>query len=230
MKRHPILFCSEMVKAIIAGRKTQTRRVIKPQPIVDFDSGYVFYRKHQFDIHNMPLSEEILKYCPYGQCGEVLWVRETWGWYGTIISGSYGYCPPEEPRWPPAVIKGGFRRPIIYKADYPKHRFDPNDSGWKPSIHMPYSACRIWLDIVDIRVERLHDIKNEDCIEEGIERTEFGWKNYQKSYPVNEFMGDTGVEELKSYQSLWFEINGEESWYNNPYVWVIEFKVKEILT
>lgn len=220
-----------MVKAILEGRKSQTRRICKPIPKYDQDSGYVFIGNVMFDIHDGWDIPMYLKDRARWESGDVLWVRETWGWYGNIISGSYGFVPPEEPRWPPSVIKGGFKRPIIYKADYPKHRFDPDDSGWKPSIYMPYTACRIWLDVIDVRVERLQDISEVDAIAEGIGhgfQMNGGWPDYE--HIKNGTCTLTQDTAEMSYASLWESINGKGSWSKNPWVWVIEFKVKEILT
>jgi len=88
---------------------------------------------------------------------------------------------------------------------------------------MPKEACRIRLEVTDVRVERLNDISEEDTKAEGIEKTPFGYKNYNKSYPVFEYMGG-GTEALRSYMSLWESINGEGSWDKNLWVWIIEFK------
>jgi hypothetical protein len=180
--------------------------------------------------------------CPYGSIGDILWVREQFGWFGSIISGSYGYVEPEKPRYPPHVLKGGFKRPVVFKADYPKHRFDPNDSGWKPSIFMPKTACRIWLEITDRRIEILQDITEEDAKAEGINYTgtdEIGcpiaYEDYLSKGAKFKHSSITGKNNyhrftaVSSYKSLWEYINGKGSWAKNHWVWVIEFKVKEIL-
>ena len=155
MKDKPILFSTPMVQALLEGRKSQTRRIMKPQPIFDFDSGWVFWGKHQWDIHGLPISYDILNFCPYGQTRDILWVRETWA------SNPWGYL-------------GGCR--YIYKSDYDK--FPKNEIGtsypqidkWKPSIYMPREAARIFLRVTDIHVERLQDITEEDAIAEGVIR------------------------------------------------------------
>lgn len=166
-KERPILFSSEMVQAILQGRKTQTRRVVKPRSyICDIVDGWP-YEMTEDDLQ--PIK------CPYGRVGDILWVRETWCWNG------YYY---------------------IYRADERNMPF-----RWKPSIHMPKKACRLFLRIANIRVERLHDISSEDIKAEGIVWT----IDYRTSL-------------LDQWELLWTSINGYDSWNDNPYVWVIEFE------
>jgi hypothetical protein len=208
MRERPILFSSEMVRAILDGRKTQTRRVIKPQPI-DVDlveilcGNKVHYRRPTDD----PMIEEALKLpeyqvrsviaglkenCPYGKPGDRLWVRETWAW-------RYG------------KEKYKDQRDIEYKAT--------NEIGsgvifWKPSIFMPRWASRIMLEIVNVRVERVQDISRNDCILEGLS-SKISLNNY-----------GTGSIEKDGYAVLWDSINAKRGygWDVNPWVWVIEFK------
>jgi hypothetical protein len=137
MKEHPILFSVPMVQAIIAGRKTQTRRIVKPQPVIDEDSGRVFSghrpaKRSPFDIHNWkyPYVDFFSKRKP----GDLLWVRESFGWVPT-----------------------GKGEKIGYKATPPEYMHNK----WKPSIHMPKEAARIWLEVIDIRIERLHEYFTE---------------------------------------------------------------------
>lgn len=203
MKKRPILFSTEMVKAILEGRKTQTRRVIKPQPKTQHrsDTRLEFYarRGENWEVKDKWTGDgfSILDSfkCPYGQPGDALWVRETWQ---PSASGAYVH----------------FKADII-GVDAGK--------GWKPSIHMPKDACRIFLRITNVRVERLQEISEKDAIGEGIEKSEFGFKNYDKRYPVSDYMGG-GNEAYRSFKSLWTSINGEQSWNDNPWVWVIEFE------
>lgn len=179
-KYHPILFSTPMVHAILEGRKTQTRRVVKDKLLQNATPD---------DDIEFLLLTIIYKY----KVGDVLWVRETFT------------------QWP----KGEFQ----YFVDTALG----NELGkWKPSIHMPKEACRIFLKIKSIRVERLQDISEEDAIAEGIvfkNHSEAGivYKNYLKEnafffYPV------------KSFCSLWESINGDKSWDKNPFVWVYEFE------
>jgi hypothetical protein len=132
MKTRPILMSAPMVRAVLDGRKTQTRRVIKPtknHPEIDPDG---VYELHPGDIE--------LARCPYGQPGDLLYVRESFA-------------------------TAGWKAETVYMADYPG---DPKGMGWTPSIHMPLWASRITLEITDIRVERLQDISEGDAIAEGV--------------------------------------------------------------
>jgi len=173
MKEHPILFSTPMVRAILDGRKTQTRRIMKIQP----DSrGTRCTNVHFEDWHGRELK------CKYGWVGDVLWVREAW------CTSTKGW---------------------IYKADgidIPK---------WKPSIFMPKRACRIKLQITDIRVEKLCDISEDNAVAEGIEKKEGIYDHVH---------GGINQEPSDIYAELWDKINGTGSWIKNPWVWVIEFK------
>jgi len=197
-KEKPILFSTDMVRAILDGNKTMTRRIIKPQPSMtsgEFDSwidktGTIFCTS----TIRMPI------YCPYGRVGNILWVRETFR-----VPNPYGKPDYE------------------FKADWDSYNTGINYK-WKPSIFMPKEACRLRLKITNVKVERLHNITDEDAIAEGIEKTEFGYKNYNNTYPVKEFMGGV-TEALQSYKSLWIYINGKSNWDANPWVWVIEFEI-----
>lgn len=182
-KERPILFQTEMVKAILEGRKTMTRRIIKPQPNDNWETEE---------------GESILKYCPYGEIGDVLWVRETFSINNLFANG----------------IK------YTYKADLSE---DVNLLKWKPSIFMPKEACRIWLQIADIKTERLQDISEEDAIKEGVEKLiKFGQPAGYKDYLNVPEIGFTTAKE--SFRTLWISINGEESWNQNPWVWCVSFK------
>lgn len=202
MREHPILFKSAMVQAIIEGRKTMTRRVFKTQPPTEYKRiKNVVNDLFTFENDMPPLGMFTVK-CPYGKVGDVLWVRETWA---PFIRGDKdnGYIE---------LIKfaaDGFEKPFTHDKDY-------SELGWhkRPSIHMPRAACRLFLEITNIRVERLQDISEADAKEEGVK------------IPM---IGDTELAKYKTHFSmLWEQINGEESWNVNPWVWVVEFKrVKE---
>lgn len=200
MIERPILFSGPMVRAIIDGKKTQTRRIAKLT-----DGGHLKEvggnRRWHSDDQNARLA------CPYGQPGDRLWVRETWA--GPLI--------PAE-RW--LVAKGvrAFERPGFceYAADggpAPEY-MDADDRlvcRWTPSIHMPRWASRILLEIVSVRVERLQDIKPDDCIAEG-------------AWPIEKREIGRGHEAIDAFATLWVRINGPDSWHANPWVWVIEFE------
>jgi hypothetical protein len=202
----PILFSTPMVQAILNGRKTQTRRFVKETgkatgfKVAVMPDG----SKHPFNIND---EEEMLDYinCPYGNTGDILWVRETW-------------CDPTSTGWP-----------ILYKADYPVH-YDSCDTEtntgdiditadefkWKPSIHMPKDFCRIRLEITNIRVERLQNISERDAMAEGAEL----FNNYDGTY------GGWGAPCLyaHAFELLWESLYGKDLWNANPWLWVIEFK------
>lgn len=199
MKESPILFSTPMVQAILADRKTQTRRIMKRQP----DARGVRTTNVMFeDWHGVEIK------FPYGRVGDVLWVRETW-----------------------CKIPQG---PDSFGAYLYKSMGDEPYGKWKPSIHMPKSASRIWLKITDIRVERLQDIGEEDAKAEGVEYCENGFYGPHKSpgyrnYFKTDIQGkhkDIGpcTTAVASFKTLWEVINGSESWEANPWVWVISFE------
>lgn len=195
MKERPILFSAPMVNAILDGKKTQTRRILKfpenvrvetvyrwrPAPVAGYGvkGEYVPLNVNggistkAFHDHSIP--------CPHGKVGDQLWVRETW------------FHPHKE---------SPSKHNLSYRADGDAlHK-------WYPSIHMPRWASRIQLEITDIRVERLQDISDDDALEEGVDRTNTSIKGYAR----------------QRFQNLWQKINGVDSWDQNPWVWVIEFE------
>ncbi len=189
-----------MVRAILEGRKTMTRRVVKFKPI-----GYLGWVRnvftHLFKLADAPLKETK---CPYGVPGDRLWVRET-------------FSEIEAARTPGDEIPDYMT--YLYRADFSSD-VDASQWGgaWKPSIFMPRAASRILLEVTDVRVERLQDITEEDARAEGVEPdVDAGyWKGY--IFP--------GVYDSakKSFASLWQSINGLGSWDQNPWVWVVSFK------
>ena len=198
MKEHPIIFISHMVSAILAGTKTQTRRIIKPQP--QENDGHLlgkFWWKGSYGWDE----RQLIPHCPYGKVEDILWVRETW-------------MESPNPEF------GADYKDFRYKASVSKQFIDEWKGYWKPSIFMPKAACRIRLEITNIRVERLQDISEEDAMAEGITLPNYAEQAIKNvHYP----------EPSTIYSLLWKSINGKGSWDKNPWVWVIEFKVKEIL-
>jgi len=139
MKERPILFNTDMVRALLDGRKTQTRRVVKPQPYMNHDSR----------------AQGNTNLCPYGQIGDRLWVRETWAYVPkTAYAQSTGVHQIINPNNPDMAA--------VYKAGW--ERCAPS---WKPSIHMQRWASRLTLEVTDVRVERVQDISEEDAKAEG---------------------------------------------------------------
>ncbi|MDW3683895.1 hypothetical protein RA280_19535 [Cupriavidus sp. CV2] len=215
-KERPIRFSGAMVRAILDGRKTQTRQTMKPQPTAGLD-GWDWswpipgknvtpgtFDRWRADAKN-PLSP---RYCPYGQPGDRLWVREA-------FSGPY--CMEARPGCaaiPPS--KWGRSSRIWYWADG-----DPSYGDWtkpRPSIHMPRWASRILLEITGVCVERLNDCSEADARAEGIAPELDGWTDY--SNPSCQMC----VNPVDSYRTLWDSINGAGTWEANPWVWVVEFR------
>lgn len=209
-----MIFNGEMVRAILDGRKTQTRRVMKPQPEpCPPPRGGHWWPSNVFKTM-LHVEDEMQNgkggwgglvgdACPFGAVGDRIWVRETW-----------------------AEAGAGAPDLKLYRANYPEHvpthyeNLPPADEiRWTPSIHMPRAACRILLEVTDVRVERLNSISQEDAQAEGMELT--GWR---PTYTDPDSGGEVWTP-YDNFAQLWESIYGEESWQANPWVWVIEFKV-----
>jgi hypothetical protein len=207
-KERPILFSGPMVRAILAGRKTQTRRIIKPQP--ELDRGGLLHADFGIKDRNGDLLlldanhdgkfAETCKCCPYALPGERLWVRETW------------FCATGEPG--PTLCH--------YQADGDRPEFK---GLWKPSIHMFRWASRITLEITGVRVERLKSISEADAMAEGIHKYHdlelYGCDPKGTPGPM------VGGSASEAFFHLWEKINGDGSVNANPWVWVIEFRKTE---
>jgi hypothetical protein len=224
MKEHPIIFSGEMVRAILEGRKTQTRRVIKPEPEYvlegenfpdgSVDCGYVW---------------EFPK-CPYDSPGDVLYVRETWATQ-PYLDG----CSPRD--------LSRVESYLFWKATY-----DGQCNGrWRPSIHMPRWASRILLRVIDVRAEQLQKITDDDAKKEGCFFTDYGnrcfhpqpcplpekhpshpIKNGWKAYETTSSDECLGTPRM-AFANLWNSINEKRGygWDMNPWVWVVEFEVSK---
>lgn len=205
MKERPILFSGAMVRAILSGRKTQTRRVVKPQINVSrVTYGCIGGQGFGFIFGNKVVR------CPFGELGDRLWVRETHF---------------ESRKWRHAPLFAA-APDFIYRADYEYREELSSVIGchhWRPSIFMKREASRITLEIVSVRVERLQDISEADAVAEGIERDAAEFKNYNAKDKAFPWLGGVGAAVL-SYKTLWESINGAGSWEANPWVWVVEFK------
>lgn len=204
----PILFNTEMVKAILDGRKTQTRRVI---PLKNNDlifigfvvsstaknrEGYCAFGKNK---------EQVLEFIkPKYKVGDVLYVRETW-----TLGKKFTIKP--ENVW---YIRNDLGNEVYYKADLNDNFYDPdNICKWKPSIHMPKKYARIFLKVTNVRVERLQDIRVRD-----IEK-ETGWKREKYSY------SNKNRAFYKDYRDLWNSTAKDGyKWEDNPFVFVYEFE------
>ena len=226
MTERPILFSGAMVRALLAGRKTQTRRVVKGSPVrVTPFIGRDDKPTNEFGLHfthEHVINEHVR--CPYGAPGDRLWVRETWG-----AHWMYDDVPPSEARSSREDLRPTDNR--WYRADgtdAPSNLGLPSRGymqKWRPSIHMPRWASRLTLEVTGVRVERLQEITPTDAIAEGIERgpeprpssgISAGWRDYLTG------KGTSGP--VSSFRSLWESINGADSWASNPWVWCVEFK------
>lgn len=212
MTERPILFSGAMVRALLAGTKTQTRRVVKPQP-TGFVGGPGVTNSDGSPAPLVPIDEyfgpcgrEIV--CPYGQTGDHLWVREA------FMHEPADYC------WEASVSIPCRPAVTTYRADFPNSQ--PGE-GWKPSIHMPRALSRITLEITGVRVERLQAISESDCWAEGIEEVMHDFDEASQCDMAKRL--GCCIEDAKPlYAQLWESINGPGSWEANPWVWVVEFR------
>jgi hypothetical protein len=211
MKERPILFSAPMVRAILDGSKTQTRRIVKPQPVSvklpprtapeEWGDERIFWHRrgedaarrqdaghHQFYSAPSTQAKFVEDVCPYGEPGDRLWVRETWR------DGN-----------------GHPHHETFYRATTIAP--DPNWT-WRPSIFMPRVRSRIALAVESIRVERLHDISEEDARAEGVA--------IDMPQPGGVLL--RAMSHRHAFERLWCQINGPESWAANPWVWVVGFK------
>jgi len=221
MKERPILFSAPMVRALLAGTKTQTRRVLKVQPVdvlpMEGDKAGIQW----VGLMERDPAKGLIFHCRLGQPGDRLWVREN-GW--------------ERPERSPRDMREGADTWPPYEYDAaPVSTLSVEDlKAWKwkrrPSIHMPRWASRITLEVVAVRVERLQDISEADAQAEGVERIGAQFADFQNSGP-NFYTVDLGggfsfnqPTAKECYAALWDQINGPGSWEANPWVWVVESK------
>lgn len=220
MTARSIIFTAPMIRALLAGEKTQTRRIVKPQPApfvqhtpdrhpttrtAPYIDAYCGERRTEWNPRGMGRDwhwwtadnrcGEKVASCPYGQPGDLLWVRET--------------------------CNGNSSSTLRYRAT------DGEELRWRPSIHMPRWASRLTLRITDVRVQRLQEISEADARAEGVKRSQravspsravSAYWDYLRGEPNYHTAGD-------SFASLWESINGPDSWAANPWVWALTFDV-----
>lgn len=226
-----------MVQSILSGRKTMTRRIVKitKDDITEATwgytaftpPGYISFRAKHADGH---YGESFVK-CPYGQKGDVLWIKETHFRFGhwEEDEGEYTSTGKQKMKFMPVTAEVKyFDNPPENYISYGK----VNADHWyqRPSIFMHYTSCRLFTEITGIRVERLQDISRYDAIQEGIERSsddaEYTWyKNYLWEEGKNSLVtANFKQQPVMSFCSLWAKINEMKSWESNPWVWVVSFK------
>lgn len=239
-----MIFNGEMVSAILDGRKTQTRRVMKVQPEPSKTRSGDFWfssKKLESMVHvsdlvpgNSPIADCHLFFqehcCPFGAVGDRIWVRETWGVVSHELDEDGRIQPWNPDRSATAIHEmpfgnGYYSGHAIYAADGEftwgdDDGYEDGRSCWKPSIHMPRAACRILLEITDVRVERLNSISQEDARAEGI--IDGGCLNCGEPEPCG--CANPEPDATDAFAYLWQSIYGQENWNANPWVWVIEFK------
>lgn len=216
----PILFSGPMVRAILSGQKTVTRRPVKPGLVdrfdpprgqADVDAGYPFVECDDRYV-------SAVKICPYGRVGDRLWIREAWAADAQVNAVAPRDLSEGEPIWYPA--NGAVR-------ENGSSMITPGKT--RPSIHMPRWTSRILLEITALRVERLQDGAGETALEsryiaEGINRIHQG----DGDYAFHPFNSDPGpgswTDPFDAWRELWVSVNGAESWKANPWVWVVGFK------
>lgn len=222
MKKRPILFSGPMVRPILAGTKTQTRRVVKLKPhhqIEERDDGRLWPWMYDGE-----RDADLWLACPYGQPGDRLWVRETW--YCDDYRVQRGpYLKPDDMDLAEAQSDGT----LIYRASSGERPYEAEQPVWKPAIHMPRWASRITLGITGVRVERLQDITEADAMAEGIVECPIPADDEgprRIGYMVGPDDGKSGLTATarEAFRGLWESINGPGSWDENPWVWVVEFK------
>lgn len=227
MKERPILFCGAMVRAILAGSKTQTRRVVNPQPVsngYDFDARSGDIACHcdylppdclvQPPHYDHPFLDQPERMCPYGEPGDRLWVREaSWAWGRWQRNG---FTKSGRQKWKFVESTINARPRVFEKPEGPFAKRDGHSVGWsyRHARFMPRSASRITLAVTSVRVERLQAITGTDAIAEGIA----GPKSTDEAY---------GWDPYYAFRDLWDSINGKRpgcAWTDNPWVWVVGFR------
>ncbi|HBU2515751.1 hypothetical protein QN033_05875 [Klebsiella pneumoniae] len=230
MTERGMIFNAEMVRAILDGRKTQTRRPIKWKQTRFTEIG------EREDGSKWPWSEDaehacdFWHPCPFGAVGDRIWVRETWGVVSHAFSDD-GLMIDWVPDRPTTAIhempfgNGYYSGYAIYAADGDftwgdEDGYEDGRSCWKPSIHMPRAASRILLEITNVRVERLNAISEEDARAEVI--IDGGCLNCGEPEPCG--CANPEPDATDAFAYLWQSVYGQESWNANPWVWVISFE------
>ncbi|WP_151744530.1 hypothetical protein [Acinetobacter calcoaceticus] len=232
MKERPIIFNTTMVKAIIEGRKTQTRRLVKPQPkFFKGNAGGHWWRCTH--VQSMIRVEEELQnpgeyyegfideVNPFGKKGDRLWVRETFC-YGHIDEFDAEH-PDERELFIDQDNDLKHLHTPIHKEWCLREGISIEEVLWKPSIHMPRSASRILIEITKIRIEQLNQISSHDAVQEGLLKLPASGR-----YVINQgdqYFGAVSTNPTEVFKWMWESIYGSRAWELNPWVWVVEFNV-----
>ena len=215
-KERPIIFTGENVLKILRGEKTQTRRIIKPQPIQDERYG----KKWMWPSVEKPRSvwsdgqwNCMSVCCPYGKIGDTLWIKEKWRATGNgqlLRKGKLIDSPRN-------------RDQVVFAAD------EPTEGPWKSPLFMPRRISRVTLDIMNVRVQRLQDISEEDAQAEGAERecSDSEQEAISSFTETGYSPPDWAYTHKQGFERSWSKINGTASWESNPWVWCLSFKVKK---
>lgn len=237
MRERGMIFNADMVRAVLNGSKTQTRRIIQSAaknmqarghevishraPGDKWYGDYVYSMRDRSGVWQDFTNEQFLAKCPFGVVGDRLWVRET-------------FCPVNDDGEKWIDYRATPRYEQSHPAGWDCEPKDPEALKWSPSIHMPRWASRITLEIIGVRVERLQSINEHDAIAEGLAEISKDGRVYK--YGIPDLDGYPGTDDfgwpwhewerypISAYSKLWRSIYGEESWQANPWVWVIEFK------
>lgn len=221
MRERPILFSAPMVRALLDGRKTQTRRVVKlprnwvpnhdSRPDITSNGSLCVEPRGVAVTEDTEDTYDVLR-CPYGAPGDRLWVKETWA------------APPSCDTIKPSDLDP--LTPIRYASDGVvrgvSKRFVDKDGciaigKGRPSIFMPRWASRITLEVTGVRVERLQAISEEDAMTEGVDLKSEAWPDFPEAMPIS-------LKPRYAFELLWESINGRDSWAANPWVWVVSFQ------
>lgn len=243
MRERGILFSGPMVQALLSGAKTQTRRILRDQPML-FVGGEGVVDEAGIPVPRQPAvitlyGDVKVLTCPYGAPGDRLWVRETWrsdapqrvayradGWCGARFDN-----PDDGPRWLPWQHGWlqGYTAPDVRGSYYGETAYGDR---WRPSLHMPRWASRITLEVTEVRVQRLQDISEEDAQAEGVCGFDSGCcrpcngagRNHTWPSGCPTCHG-TGHAHVAAYEALWDSINGDRApWSANPWVWAVSFR------
>ncbi|RYG68897.1 hypothetical protein EON80_10780 [bacterium] len=234
MKSRPVLMTGTNVLGILALRKTKTRRILKIQPTPNparlefWEKGLGGVPANSFiptsNSGKVGIFEPLHLQCPFGVVGDRLWIRETiWQWGRWVSNGKTKGGRPKR-----KFVSCGFN--VRYVANHPNRPADPPhdrkivhaDELWvkRPAIHMPRAACRVEVELTSIAAERLHDIREADCFAEGIVIDPHHlWRPLGSKEPMRP------LTPHQAFQSLWESIHGDDSWDENPWVWVLGFRL-----